>query len=73
MGAEATLSEELCSGPEGPVLRHACKTLPCTLIAPGACKIRRGGYVVQVPVQIIPLGVTKRESQNCHGMSPDHP
>ena len=29
----------------------------CTLMAPGACKIRRGCNVLQVPIQIIPLGV----------------
>ena len=30
---------------------------PCTLMAPGACKIRRGCNVLQVPCQKIPLGV----------------
>ena len=31
--------------------------LPCTLMAHGACKIRRGCNVLQVPIQIIPLEV----------------
>ena len=35
-------------------------TLPCMLMTPGACKIRRGCNVLQVPIQIIPLGVPKR-------------
>ena len=33
---------------------------PCTLMAPGACKIRRGCNVLQVPIQIIFLGVPKQ-------------
>ena len=36
------------------------ETLPCTLMAPGACKIRCECNVLQVPSQIIPLGVPKR-------------
>ena len=59
------------------------ETLPCALMAPGACKIRHGCNVPQVPVQIIPLGVSKLyqsggvipsvADQNCEGRSPDHP
>ena len=47
--------------------------------SPGACKIRRGCYVLQVPIQIIPLGIPKWGAipsvadQNCDGMSPDYP
>ena len=47
-------------------------------MAPGACKIRRGRNVLQVPMQIIPLGLAKRGAipfvadQNCNGRSPDH-
>ena len=33
---------------------------PCMLMAPGACKIRREYNVLQIPIQIIPLGVPKR-------------
>ena len=35
------------------------ETSPCTLMASGACKIRRGCNILQVPIQIIPLGVAK--------------
>ena len=35
------------------------KTLPCTLMACDACKIRRGGYVLHVFIQIISLGGTE--------------
>ena len=53
------------------------ETLPCTLMAPGARKIRRGCNVLQVPVQIIPLWVPKPSPpwriKNCDGMSLDHP
>ena len=37
------------------------ETAPCTLMTPGACKIRRGCNVLQVHIQIIPLGVPKRK------------
>ena len=56
----------------------ARETPPCTRMAPGACKIRRGCNVLQHTIQIIPLGVPMRGShpsvadQNCEGMSPDH-
>ena len=43
--------------------------LPCTLVAPGACKIRRGCNVLQVPMQVIPLGVPKRWSHPLRGGS----
>ena len=52
---------------------------PCTLMAPGECKIRRGCNVLKVPIQIIRLGVPKRgaissgANQKCDGMSADHP
>ena len=36
------------------------ETPPCMLMAPGACKIRREYNVLQIPIQIIPLGVPKR-------------
>ena len=35
------------------------ETLPCTLVAPGACKIRRGCNILKVPIQIMPLGGIK--------------
>ena len=38
------------------------KNLTCTLVAPGACKTRRGCNVFQDPIQIIPLAVQKRGS-----------
>ena len=40
------------------------ETLSCTLTALSACKIRRnilqGGNILQVPIQIIPLGVPQQ-------------
>ena len=38
------------------------ETSPNTLMVPGACKIRRGCNILQVPMQIIPLGVLRRWS-----------
>ena len=35
------------------------ETSPCTLMTPGACKIRRGCNVLQVPIQIKLLEVPK--------------
>ena len=43
------------------------ETLPCTLMAPG--KIRRGCNVLQIPIQIIPLGVQKWRSHPLRGES----
>ena len=37
--------------------------------SPGACKIRRGCNVFQVPIQMIPLGETKRRSHFFSGGS----
>ena len=45
------------------------KTPPCTLMASAACKIRRGSNVLQVTIQIIPLGVPKRERHPLPGGS----
>ena len=45
------------------------ETPPCMLMAPGACKIRRGCIVLQVPIQVIPLGVPKRGSHPHRGRS----
>ena len=48
-------------------------------MAPGACKIRRECNVLEVPIQIIHLGIPKRGDipsevdQNYDGMFPDHP
>ena len=42
---------------------------PCTLMAPGSYKIRRGCNVLQVLIQIIPLGVPKRGSHPYRGGS----
>ena len=61
-----------------PDRRARVETLPYTLIASAACKIRRGCNVLQVTIQIIPLGVPKGGAipsvvdQNCDDMSPDH-
>ena len=38
-------------------------------MAPGACKISRGWNVLQVPIQIIPLGVQNRGSHPFRGGS----
>ena len=43
--------------------------LSCTLTAPGACKIRHGRNILQVPFQIIPLLVAKRNSHPLRGES----
>ena len=42
-------------------------------MAPGAYKIRHGCKVLQVPIQIIPLGgtITSGADQDCDGMSAD--
>ena len=39
----------------------------CTLMAPGACRICRGCNALQVPIQIIPLGVPKRGKPSTPG------
>ena len=44
-------------------------TLPSTLMAPGAYKIRHRCNVLQVPIQIIPLGVPKQGSHPLRGES----
>ena len=44
-------------------------TPPCTLMASGACKIRRGPNVLQIPIQIISLGVPERGSHPLRGRS----
>ena len=58
------------------------ETPPCKLMAPDACKIRRGCNVLEVPIQVLPLGVPKRGSrtmkiavpdQNYNDMFSDHP
>ena len=56
------------------------ETLPYTLMAPSACKIRRARNVLQVPMHNYNSGSTKGEeiipsvaNQNCDGMSPNHP
>ena len=38
-------------------------------MAPGACKISRGWNVLQVPIQIIPLGVQNRGNHPFRGGS----
>ena len=45
------------------------ETPPCKLTAPSACKICRGSDVLQVLMQIIPLGVPKQESHPLRGRS----
>ena len=62
LGRGCPVDRVLISGPEGPGSRLDWRKLPCTLMAPGACKIRRGYNVLQVPIQIIPLGAPKRGS-----------
>ena len=44
-------------------------TPPCMLMAPVACKILRGCNVLQVPIQIIPLGAPKPERHSHRGGS----
>ena len=55
------------------------KTPPFTLMAPGACKIRLGYNVFQVPFQNYASrgikaggGVPSEADQNCDSISPDH-
>ena len=45
------------------------ETLPCMLMAPGACKIRRLCNVLRVSIQIIPLEVPKWGSHPFRGRS----
>ena len=45
------------------------ETLSCTRMTFGACKILRGCNVLQVPIQIVPLGVPKRGSHSLRGGS----
>ena len=45
------------------------ETPSCTLMSPGACKIPRERNVLQIPIQIIPLGVPKRERHPLRGES----
>ena len=54
----------LNSGPVARVRGLPEKTLPCTLMAPGACKIRRGRNVLQVPIQNYTSGGTKEGVQS---------
>ena len=60
----------------GTLVRDSPSEKPsCRLMAPGACKIRRGCNALQVPIQIISLSGKARHSvadQICNGMSPDH-
>ena len=42
---------------------------PCTLMTPGACKIRRGYNLLQVYIKIKSLGVPKRWSHSLCGGS----
>ena len=54
------------------------ETSPCTVVVPGACKISCGCNVLQIPIQIIPMGyqsggaIPSVADQNCDGMSPNH-
>ena len=43
------------------------KTLSCTLMAPGACKIRCRCNVLQVPIHIISLEILKRGKNSLRG------
>ena len=55
---------------QGPWFRDSTgKTPPCTLMAPGPCKIHCGSNVLQIPIQVIPLGVPKRGRHPLHGGS----
>ena len=75
----AELDEHTAPGQIDRVRDSPGETLLCMLMAPGACKICRRCNVLQVPIQIIPLGIPKwgaipsLEDKNCDGMSPDHP
>ena len=51
------------------VLGLLSETPPHTLMASGACKIRLGNNVLQVLIQIIPLGVPKWGSHPLRGRS----
>ena len=65
-GRGCPVNRVLMSGPEGPDSRLARQKLLCTLMAPCACKIRRGCNVLQVPNQFILLGVPKLVSHPLH-------
>ena len=61
-GSSFPVGRVLSSWSEGPGSRLLWQKLSCTLMAPGACKIRHGCNVFQVSIYIIPLGVPKRQS-----------
>ena len=53
------VSWALDSGPVARILGSTSEILPCTLMVPGACKIRRRCNVLQVPIQYYTSGSTK--------------
>ena len=61
-GRGDSVRRELGSGPEAWVQYSPGETPPCMLMAPGAFKILCRCNVLQVPIQIIPVGVPKRGS-----------
>ena len=64
---------------EGPGSRLAWWKLPCTLMAPSACKIRRDAMSSKLKSKLHLWGYQSRGvilsgvDQNCDGMSPRHP
>ena len=58
--AVALLAEQSAPDRRSQVRDWSVETTSCTLMAPGAFKIRRACNVLQVPTQIISLGVPKR-------------
>ena len=57
--AEAKSDQHSAANQRARVRDSLGKTLPCTLMAPGACKICRGCNVLHVPIQIIFLGISR--------------
>ena len=59
-GRSCSVGRKLSSGPNGSVSRFTCEPPPCTLIVPGACKIRRACTFLQAPIQIMHLRISKK-------------
>ena len=59
-GRSCPVGRVLSSSPEGPGSRLAWRKLPCTLMAPGACKISRGCNVFKFPSKLYLWGYQSR-------------
>ena len=70
VGRDYSVGRALSCEVEGPDSRLACKTPPCTLVAPGALKIYCECNVLQVLIQIISLVVLALQRVEKPGLFP---